>query len=415
MAQTSVHLKACDIAASETHNKREKELDYVRKDLTQLNESFSYIPHSLQTELADIRRTVKEKTGRKLQKNAVPIKEGVVVIDDKTTMADLQRYCDSCREKFGIVPLQIHIHRDEGHAKSKEWKPNLHAHIVWSMYDENGKNVRLSKQDCRDMQTLAANVLGMERGKSSDKKHLDALCFKIEQQEKRIKELEEIVSNLSETQERAKGAFEGAKQGVSDLFTGRARKRAEEAEKRATEAKKREEAVRSKAKEIISLAQSAIKESESRIEQANARVEKVRREWNTHKQELQQIEDFKQRAATAEKKLNDLERRIGWRERMIEKFIEYGAVFSEQWNKLFKGETVQTDHIRMNGVQIPLDNPIGLRLDKDDHFMIHDQHWVTEQGFWNGIRKGLTNAFNRGSEVYSWVLQHIGGNHGMKI
>lgn len=415
MAQTSVHLKACDIAASETHNKREKDLDYVRKDLTHLNESFSFIPHSLQTELADIRKTVKEKTGRKLQKNAVPIKEGVIVIDDKTTMADLQRYCEECRNKFGIVPLQIHIHRDEGHVRAKDWKPNLHAHIVWSMYDENGRNVRLSKQDCRDMQTLAANVLGMERGKSSDKKHLDALPFKIEQQEKRIKELEEIVSNLSETQERAKGAFEGAKQGVSDLFTGRARKRAEEAEKRATEAKKREEAVRSKAKEIISLAQSAIKESESRIEQANARVEKVRREWNTHKQELQQIEDFKQRAATAEKKLNDLERRIGWRERMIEKFIEYGAVFSEQWNKLFKGETVHTDHIRMNGVQIPLDNPIGLRLDKDDHFMIHDQHWVTEQGFWKGIRKGFTNAFNRGSEVYSWVLHHLKGGQGIKI
>ena len=22
--------------------------------------------------------------------------------------------------------------------------------------------------------------------------------------------------------------------------------------------------------------------------------------------------------------------------------------------------------------------------------MLHDQHWVTEQGFWNGIKKGLT-------------------------
>lgn len=415
MAQTSVHLKACDIAASETHNKREKELDYVRKDLTHLNESFSFIPHSLQTELANIRRTVKEQTGRKLQKNAVPIKEGVIVIDGKTTMADLQRYCEECRNKFGIVPLQIHIHRDEGHVRAKDWKPNLHAHIVWSMYNENGRNVRLSKQDCRDMQTLAANVLGMERGKSSDKKHLDAMKFKIAQQEKRIEELEIIVNNLSESQERVKGVFEGAKQGVSDLFTGKARKRAEEAEKRVTEAKKREEAIKSKAQEIVVRAQAAVEEAETKAEQAEAKVEKVRREWSTHKQELQQIEDFKQRAATAEKKLNDLKGKIGWMERMIEKFVEYGAVLSQQWNKLFKGETIQTNHIRINGIQIPLDNPIGLKLDKDYHFMIHDQHWVTEQGFWNGIRKGFTSAFDQESKAYSWVLHHLKGGEGMRM
>lgn len=411
MAQTSVHLKACDIAASEAHNKREKDLDYVRKDLTHLNESFSYIDHSLQTELSNIRKEVKEKTGRKLQKNAVPIKEGVIVIDDKTTMKDLQRYCDACRDKFGIVPLQIHIHRDEGHAKAKEWKPNLHAHIVWSMYNAEGRNVRLSKQDCRDMQTLAANVLGMDRGRSSDKKHRDALLYKIEQQEKYIEELE---GTLTETQQRLKGAFEGAKQGVSDLFTGKARKRAEEAEKRATEAKKQESIMKSKVKEIAVQAKAICENYKTTAEQADARAEKVRREWNIHKQGLLQIEDFKQRAATAEKKLNDLKRQIGWREKMIEKFIEFGAVLRDQWNKLFKGETVQSNQIRIDGVNVPLDKPISLRLD-NDHFMIHDQHWVTEQGFWNGLRKGLTDAFNQDSKVYSWVQQRLGGNHGIRI
>lgn len=400
MAQTSVHLKACDIAASEIHNKREKELDYVRKDLTHLNESFSYIPHSLQTELAEIRRAVKDKTGRKLQKNAVPVKEGVIVIDGKTTMADLQRYCEECRNKFGIVPLQIHVHRDEGHSKAKEWKPNLHAHIVWSMYDENGRNVRLSKQDCRDMQTIAASVLGMQRGRSSDKRHLDALRYKIEQQEKRIEELE---SKLSETQERLKGVYEGTKQGVSDLFTGRARKRAEEAEKSASEAKKREEAVRAKAKEAIANAKADAKNAEDK-------AERIRRELDRHRQELKEIEAYKQRAATAEKKLDDLKSKLGWRERMIEKFIEFGAVLSEQWNRLFKGETVQTDHIRMKGVQVPLDNPIEIKLDKENHLLVHDQQWITEQGFWNGIRKGLTNAFNQGSEAYSLVTKQIGGD-----
>lgn len=407
MAKTSIHLKACNIAASETHNKREKELDYVRKDLTHLNESFSYIPHPLQTELADIRRKVKEKTGRKLQKNAVPIKEGVIVIDDKTTMAELQRYCEECRSEFGIVPLQIHIHRDEGHNNAKEWKPNLHAHIVWSMYDDNGRNVRLSRQDCRDMQTIAANVLGMERGKSSSKKHLDALTFKIEQQTNRCEELEDQVNNLSETQERLKGAYEGAKQGIADIFTGKARKRAEEAEKRA----KLYDTLTTK---VITEANEAVNLSDRKRIKAEKELAEIKEQWNRHSKDLKEIERLRQRAFNTENKVKDLENKQSWREAMIEKFIEYGAVLRDQWNRLFKGEAVKTDHIRMNGVQVPLDNPISLWLDNKE-LKIFDRHWVTERGFWNGIRKGLTNAFNRGSKVYSWVLQHIEGNHGMKI
>lgn len=303
MAQTSVHLKACDIAASETHNKREKELDYVRKDLTHLNESFSFIPHSLQTELANIRKTVKEKTGRKLQKNAVPIKEGVIVIDGKTTMSDLQRYCEECRNKFGILPLQIHIHRDEGHVKAKEWKPNLHAHIVWSMYGKDGRNIRLSKQDCSDMQTMASEVLGMERGKSSDKKHLSSLQFKIQAQEKRIEELEELVNHLSITQERAKGAFEGAKQGVSDLFTGKARKKAEDAEKRAIRAEKQAQTIKKQAKEALERAQEIVRNSEERTRKAEIHAEEISREWKRHSRELEKIAEYKDMADVSHKEL----------------------------------------------------------------------------------------------------------------
>ena len=36
-------------------------------------------------------------------------------------------------KELGITPIQFHIHRDEGHYDSatKEWKPNLHAYIVF--------------------------------------------------------------------------------------------------------------------------------------------------------------------------------------------------------------------------------------------------------------------------------------------
>jgi len=413
MAQTSIHLRPCK-QSSEIHNKREKELDYVRADLSQNNEWWSAVP-SLGELRSEISAMVKDKTGRKMQTKAEPLREGVIVIDESTTMEQLQELGRRFQERFGVTPVQIAIHRDEGHWKEDRWQPNLHAHIVFDWYDHNtGKSIKTSKSDAMDMQTITADVLNMERGKSSDKKHMDSLRFKIQQQEQEIKEKEQRIEELekrlehaNEREERLKGAFEGAKQGVSDLFTGKARKRAVNAEKRATEAEKRKNKALSDAMGYVARAKEiAVKAEQER--------DFIKKEWNFHKKELQDIEDFKQRAVSAEKRLNDLEKKIGWRDRMIEKFIEYGAVVSDQWHKLFQGEVIHSDHIRMNGIKVSLDNPIGLKLDKDKNFMIHDQHWVTETGFWNGIRKGITNAFNKGSEVYSWVLQHMKDGIGMK-
>lgn len=189
MAKTSIHIKACDIAGSELHNKRERPLSYIRPELSTLNESFNYTGQTLSAELKKTQHDVKTLTGRKMQKNAIPIREGVVVIKEDTTMQQLQEFCTRCQDEFGLVPLQIHIHKDEGHQGSKTWKPNLHAHIVWRMYNLQGRNVRLSQMDCARMQTILAECLNMERGKSSEKKHLDALQFKIEAETKRLESL----------------------------------------------------------------------------------------------------------------------------------------------------------------------------------------------------------------------------------
>lgn len=196
--QTSVHLEPCNIAASEAHNKRTKELDYVREDLTHLNESFSYIDHSLQKELANIKKEVKQKTGRKLQKNAIPIKEGVVVIKNDTTIDELKAFCERCREDFGIIPLQIYTHKDEGHKNSNVWSPNLHAHIAWRVYNEEGRNVSPTPYQCSQMQNIAAECLGMERGTPSQKKHLAALEFKIQEQQKQLDELMERIDEMKQ-------------------------------------------------------------------------------------------------------------------------------------------------------------------------------------------------------------------------
>lgn len=56
-------------------------------------------------------------------------------------MKQLQRFCDVCKVRWGITPLQIFIYRDEGHYEMPDdetsWKPNYHTHIVWDRMNHN--------------------------------------------------------------------------------------------------------------------------------------------------------------------------------------------------------------------------------------------------------------------------------------
>lgn len=76
-------------------------------------------------------------------------------------------------ERFGIEAFQIHIHKDEGYMNAKQWTPNLHAHVVFDWTQPNGKSVRLSRDDMAELQTIASETLGMERGVSSDQPYRD--------------------------------------------------------------------------------------------------------------------------------------------------------------------------------------------------------------------------------------------------
>lgn len=176
---TSVHIEPAK-AGAEEHNRRTKRLDYVRSDLSarnQLWEASSF--NSVADELDKAKKTVKLKTGRAMQAKATPIREGVVVIEQDTTLAQLKEFCRQCQEKWGIKALAIHTHMDEGHIVDGEWKGNIHAHIIWQWYDENtGLSCKLNKQDTAEMQTILAECLQMRRGKSSDRKHLKAIQYK---------------------------------------------------------------------------------------------------------------------------------------------------------------------------------------------------------------------------------------------
>ena len=121
----------------------------------------------------------RKKTGRKMQAKAEPLREGVVVIKEDTTMEELQELGKRFQERFGVTPVQIAIHKDEGALAGEVWKPNLHAHIVFDWYDHStGKSIKTTSLDAIEMQTICAEVLGMERGVSSEKKHLEASRYK---------------------------------------------------------------------------------------------------------------------------------------------------------------------------------------------------------------------------------------------
>lgn len=193
-AKASFHITECHIHSAKRHNLRLKEMPHVRADLSQFNDHFIAID-DLAGHYEKLASLVKEKTGRKMQEKAKPIREGVLNITEQTTLEDVKRFADALNERYGIKTLQISLHRDEGHMKAvddepdnpKIWKPNLHAHVVMQFIDEEtGKSIKLSKKDCSDIQTLAAELLDMQRGVSSDVKHLNAVQYKVQATEKAL-------------------------------------------------------------------------------------------------------------------------------------------------------------------------------------------------------------------------------------
>lgn len=232
MAQASIHFEPVK-GGSEEHNKRLKFLDYVRPERTHLNE---YWESGTQSDrLATITQNFLEHhpTRKKLHAKATPIREAVVNIEEGTTMRDLMRLGSRLHERFGISIFQIAIHKDEGYFGNDEKKLNLHAHLVadWTNH-ENGESIKLNRQDMAEMQTITAEVLGMQRGVSSDKKHLTAMQYKEqkarEEAEKAIKAkaLAEQAQKIAETKaEEAKAAKTAAeKAALSGLVVNSTKK-----------------------------------------------------------------------------------------------------------------------------------------------------------------------------------------------
>ena len=179
----------------------------------------------LRTHYDNIKRMVKEKTGRAMQEKererkgkngkiikvagCSPIREGVLLIRADTTLADVHKFGEECKQRWGITPLQIFLHKDEGHwlsgqpeAEDREsfqidgkwFKPNYHAHIVFDwMNHDTGKSCKLNDEDMTEMQSLASDILLMERGQSkteTGKEHLERNDFIIEKQKAELQRID---------------------------------------------------------------------------------------------------------------------------------------------------------------------------------------------------------------------------------
>ena len=255
--KTSIHVCAAKYGA-EKHNRREKEMKHVHSEYSHLNK---YWEANDFKSVADEIRKAKEryssnhfcrkakldengkqltmpaydkKTGnpivdpvtglpklvpvweqdlskpKKMPNNAEPIREGVAVITESTTMEQMKTLAYQIEQRWGIKTKAIYAHLDEGHEHlvtdkdhqqgkfldSQEgttiflW--NYHAHYVfdWTNH-ETGQCINLNRHDMSELQDMLANTLKMERGKKSDKKWRDAHTFKAEQETLRAKEVAE--------------------------------------------------------------------------------------------------------------------------------------------------------------------------------------------------------------------------------
>ena len=202
--KTSINFKAAK-SDSEIHNFRKKSFDYIRKDLTPKNEY--WMEQKIADRLLKIESYCKEKSGRKLQKNAMPVREAVVVIKENTTMQDLHNLSKRLEEELKIRIFQIAIHKDEGHydKDTNEWKPNYHAHLVADWQDlETGKTLKHQSFHYSKMQDLAAECLEMERGVSGSLARLEAVEFKIKKKEEDLKILEKRYNEMQQEMESKK-------------------------------------------------------------------------------------------------------------------------------------------------------------------------------------------------------------------
>lgn len=213
-------------------------LNYIHSERTAMNESWhreyqaNGHPKTLRNYLADTKKIVKAKTGRAMQAKAEDnvIGEAVVVIDEQTTMEDLQKLGKAMEQRYGWTCVQIHIHRDEGYLgertedmKHREGKYNLHAHMFFITTNlATGKSWKRQRGEGSVMQDITAQTLDLTRGvKKSEqavapKETLHVLEYKAMQEEIRLQTLKGEIAQEEEQREQVRAEAKQVEQIVSE-------------------------------------------------------------------------------------------------------------------------------------------------------------------------------------------------------
>ena len=281
--KTSIHICAAKYGA-EKHNRREKDMKHVHPEYSHLNKSWEAEDFK---SVADEIRKAKERysshhfcrkakldkngkqltmpaydkeTGapivdlisglpklvpvweqdlskpKKMPKNAEPVREGVAVITESTTMEQMKSLAEQIEQRWGIKTKAIYAHLDEGHEHlvtdrdhqqgkyldsaegSTIFLWNYHAHYVFDWTDhDTGQCINLNRHDMSELQDMLANTLKMERGKKSDKKWRDAHTFKAEQETLRAKEVAEYTERKKAESKQIQNAIEAGNNKLSKL------------------------------------------------------------------------------------------------------------------------------------------------------------------------------------------------------
>ena len=342
--KSSIHIKPCNVASSEAHNRRTAEYmrhnrrtaEYMRNigkskiyivpELTADNEQWinpDFGSPELQTHYENIKRMVKEKTGRAMQEKererkgkngkiikvagCSPIREGVLLIRPDTTLADVRKFGEECQKRWGITPLQIFLHKDEGHwlngqpevddresfKVGERWfKPNYHAHIVFDwMNHDTGRSRKLNDDDMMQMQTLASNILLMERGKSkavTGKEHLERNDFIIEKQKEVMKLLNATRLYRERQLETANKKMQETKSITSALIEKAHEKKRQSEELDRAISKKRSRLNKEKGSELLN---AALGWATGKSKALKNEIEDLRCEISTHEETIEQLQN----------------------------------------------------------------------------------------------------------------------------
>ena len=212
--KTGIKFKPCNVGTAEAHNRRDRAYceavarkfghTYFWDEYRHLNQSWrnpSY-DKTLPELLEDMKVLVKQKTGRAMQCKPVEttdrktgkkktrsgcsaIREGCPPIKPDTRIEDFEPFV-RWLNGYGISVISIDLHHDEGHADldTDDLRQNHHAHIIvdW-LNHETGKTVKIDNNVCKEMQTVLAESLGMERGTPKEDTGIEGLSA-IEYKEK---------------------------------------------------------------------------------------------------------------------------------------------------------------------------------------------------------------------------------------